>query len=189
VLLSDEANWDAAIITSKSLLIKDYQAFDKLAPIDNSPLTFQALISYLDYIENLTIVDTVGYDFLENIAEKEEPNSDEKTVLKHLRIALANLTLAEAMNHIPVVIENNSVSVITKSTENETKTPADQEQFQRKFYSLKSIGNNSLMRAKRYLDKNAKETLFPIYYDSDYYSPLGGDADYEQNEDSNIYLG
>ncbi|MGJ3236414.1 DUF6712 family protein [Marivirga sp.] len=189
VMLSGEGNWDNSIIKSYSLLISDYKKFDDLASISGSPLTFQALRQYLDYIENTTIVDEVGFEFLENIATKEEPNSDEKTVLKHLRVALANLTLAEAMKHLPIIIENDAISVVSKSSEGESKTPVNPDLFRMKHNSLMAIGNNSLHIAKRYLDSNAKETLFQIYYESDYYTPIGGDSSYEQNEDSNIYLG
>jgi hypothetical protein len=189
VMLSGENNWDDTIIKSYSLLISGFKQFDDLASISGSPLTFQALRQYLDYIENTTIVDEVGFEFLENIATKEEPNSDEKTVLKYLRVALANLTLAEAMKHLPIIIENDAISVVSKSAEGETKTPVNPDLFRMKHSSLLAIGNNSLQRAKRYLDSNAKETLFPIYYESDYYTPIGGDSSHEQNEDSNIYLG
>lgn len=135
--------------------------------------TYQSLRPIIQQIVDQYITTSIGDEFYEELRSKTSPNTEETVAIDLLKKAVANLTIMRAVAVLSVKFGADGFTVTLGSN---TEKPAQGQQnstdnqLSLLMRECERTGETYLMRLKEYLNKNASNSLFTTYKDSEYYS-------------------
>lgn len=106
-VLLDQSEWtewtdSEAYKAANGLFLKSTKIFDAAFPINKSGQLYYRLLSFMDDFETDEITAILKADKVQSLKDADEPDEDEKILLKHIHKAIAYLTMAKAYKVFPV---------------------------------------------------------------------------------------
>lgn len=158
------------------LLIRSAAQFEAAGEsIRGSSLTFRSLIPIIKDIQSqrlaMAFPDGMFQAIIDSIGA-ENPNGDYEILIKnYLRPALVKLTIQESLTTLPIDIDHQGVYIdqIALQGDARTKTSAPLSLIEKKAWSLRGRGEFYLSIMKEYLNTQATESKFPLWFGSEYY--------------------
>jgi len=149
---------------NRSAFINATAEFNEALFIDNNPLLFRSLKSYIADAEDEHIINVLGKDYAKALRAKVLANncSDiEKDLLKKIAKVVAPFAIAEAIPYQAVSIDRNgtytnTVNAVTGNNE-QKQSPAEVDKLTKAMTALIVIGNKNLSRLRRFINDNQSE--------------------------------
>lgn len=175
------------------LIFRNAKEFSSFESIKNSCLTFRAFFTYMRDIQEQRIKKALPAELYK--ALQTEPVSTDNMQLLNLYIkpALAKYCVFQALQELPVLVDHEGVTVNQvemAGTENRTRKNVPNEYLERKIWALEGKGKTYLADMVEYLNENASETKYPLWFNSSFYDePLSKKIAANQltNEERKIY--
>lgn len=154
------------------LLIKSAQEFEAAGEaIKGSALTFLAFRPIIKDIQAQRIAQAVPEVMLADLLANPNTAPNKFILANYIRPAIAKLTVQEALSSLPIAIDNDSVIVNQlASGDGRTKSTAPLDLIEKKAWGLRGRGEYYLSLMKEFLNQNASDTVYPLWFASDYYS-------------------
>lgn len=171
-----------------SLLIKSGYDFRLYFFLHQSARTYHVLMPCIRDVEALHIIPILGRDFFTALKELTDASEEETELRIRLKEAIANLTIAQACDKLPVAITEGGFTVTTGGEGiNNDKTNATGAAMSTLRSKALSDGMKYLARARRYLNDKASATVFADYFNSEYYQDPSKKANTRGNDRRNIF--
>jgi hypothetical protein len=180
-LEANESNYSSwAGSTYRQYFINKATDFTKHVNIGSSRWTFLALVPEMENVELLYIKPILGDSFYDSLKAKIADKSiagAELQLVKDLQKPIALLTIGEAMPALNLLITADGIRLKYERNESEYTTPADDASvLERRANDYKMKGKGILHNIKLYLDANAGNNQFALYFNStNYTAPVTGD--------------
>jgi hypothetical protein len=184
---SDFPAWatSAAYTANKEQLLNSTAEFQRWYNINSSHLTFLALLPILRRQEALSLEPVLSYAFCEALRTEIQTgtvSADTQAVLKLLHPALANFTVAEALDELSVDVAKGGLVVREQAVggdNNRTKRQAPADVLATKRSKALENGRTYLGSLVSLLNSQASATKYPDYFTSDrYVAPTSGPGPY-----------
>ena len=158
----------------KGGFIFNAKTFDDCVKIGKSCRTFVAIKPKMANIEQWAILPVLGQTLFDEIKTQIKANSvsaSNAIILPLIREAVANLTMASALDSLNMKIDGRGITVYEASTGNESSSRIQAQLTERKEYkkNLKDTGDAALNSLAKYLNDNA--STYPLFEASDAYKP------------------
>jgi hypothetical protein len=155
----------------KSSFINSVKEFEKHININNSRRTFLSIKPILERVEQARFEAALSTPLFDEIKEQILDGfltpANKKLLAKYIQPALAHLTMADAIFHVPIYLEETGASLhqdVKLMGLDEKKVLSQQNSI---------MGENDIANLQRFLYQNAED--YPAFMDSDQYNPSGGD--------------
>jgi hypothetical protein len=172
-----------AYTQANKYLIKSGQEFYEQYRIHQKFRTYRALISIMDDVEILYVNSLIGADFFAELKAETAPDTLETELIGYLKKAVAHLSIHHAVEKNSVKITESGPSIYNSATDrsdNDRSQPtADMLKFTMDV--TQRDGQTYLKKAKKLLDDNASDTIFPTYFASAFYSAPADPVDHNEN--------
>lgn len=171
----DYADWknSEAYARLNKNLIKTGAEFKTYFTIHQPHRTFYALQPVMQEVEDLYIKKSIGSEFFDSLKDLDNPSDEEKYLIDLLKKSIANLTVHKACSKLTVRIGMDGFTVALNPASdqyNSGQSSASEKNIALLRQDTERDGNNFLNDAKIYLDKKANASVFPLYFDSEYYT-------------------
>ncbi len=178
--ISDFPSWvnSEAYTENKDSLLYTTGQFNDEFFIRNSRRLFLAIKPVIRSIESKYAVPTLSqcyYDALLASIRSGSISADDQVILKKIRSAIAHLSMSEAITRFSVEIFPEGVysNLVSAFGTIMGKNPANKFDKAAAISSLAADGNAEIQAVQTYLDLNASETKYPLYFASSRYkSPV-----------------
>lgn len=173
--------------------ISTAQEFQKYVNIGESHRTFIALLPVMRNVESGIVQSTLTVDLYDDLKQSlldENTDADENKLLEFLRPAVAYKTMAEAIDELNIEITGQNVfqTSLKSITENiVAKKNPEREVLCEYKNMMEQRAGDWLIRLTNYLNENASESKYPLYFNSKNYQDPDTDTSYDQDEDSNVF--
>lgn len=160
-------------------LISTAEVFNEFVNIGNSCLTYRALQPVMKKVEDFVIKNALGSEFWADIKTSQKDNIEKYAgFISDLKAAIACLTMQRALNELalqtlPTGFLLNFQQLAGVSDAQKTFTAADKQAKQDLIDTFYQDGNNYLKNVIDYLNENASSVLYPIWFNSTKYEPIG----------------
>lgn len=153
-------------------LIKDGATFNDCYSLYQPFRTYHLLFSCMADVENFYINPLIGKEFHESLKTGGPHSYMELEATLYLQAALANLTVAQACSKLPVRITDKGLTVMQSTTDGKDSDRANASigDIERQRIKAETDGNAYLTKAKKFLNANASEEVFPLYFNSPLYT-------------------
>ena len=159
----------------KECFINSADEFDKFYFINKSRRLYSAIKTAMKRVEILHAKPSLGAEYFDELKTKIKDESltadDVKLLDTYLRPAVANLTIAESISELPVIIGNDALSLFNNER---IINKSDQKDDAQRISALqqKSLcsGMDFLKALRVFLNENANANLYATYFNSDTYS-------------------
>lgn len=159
-------------------LVKSATDFSTQYRIKQKFRTYSALMSIMDDVEQLYINSLIGEEFFTELKTDAAPTDLEKEVIAALKKAICHFTIHHGFEKNTVHMTDQGPSIYDRyadrgGSERAQPTP-DMMTFT--MQALMRDGQTYLKKAKKILDTNASESVFPTYFASKYYTSPSTEA-------------
>lgn len=177
---ADYALWTASdsYTLFKKYFINSASDFSDFYNINKSVLVFKAVKANMKKVEDFFIkpvITTELFDEIKTQIKDDNLSEANETLMEFIQPAVANLTMAKALSEKSVSINEYGISVFAQTyTENPGKgnQPSGPDRIDALIRQADADGKAYLKQLQDYLNTNASETVYPLYFDSDnYYDP------------------
>lgn len=172
----DNITW--TINDQYNTIINTGKGFNKHFNLYQPYRTFESLRFIVKKVEDDSIRPLIGDEFFEALRDSTEATGDELKVITLLKKAVAYLTIKEACELLPVRIGADGFTVaLDRNTDmtNQGQQQAPANQMSALMNACSSSGNAYLATVIEFLNKNASSELFPIFFESEHYTPIADD--------------
>lgn len=159
------------------MFIRSVQDFEAAGEnIKGSALTFQSFIPIMKDIQAQRIQDALPTDMYEEILTQLDSDSltpDNSYLLDHyINPAIAKLTIQEALTVLPVEVDHQGVQVnqLELAGDSRTQKSATMGAIEKKAWSVQGRGEFYISNMKEYLNQNASDSKYPLWFGSSHYS-------------------
>lgn len=193
---TDYALWTASdqYDSYKECFINNAIDFEKYYSIGSSRLLFVSMLPVMRKVNDFNIKAAIDIDTYEDILSEIKSGSisnDNKELLNFIKPAVAHLTISRAIQEKAIIIQPNGLIRIknmglysisgydsaTVDTIDALKRQAEHD------------GQNYLKQLRDYLNKNASDSKYVDYYNSDLYIDLSSDSENIENSTDNGVIG
>jgi hypothetical protein len=174
-------------------LISSANVFNDFVNIGNSCLTYRALIPIMKKVEDFVIKNALGKEFWADIKSSQKDQQERYSVfIDDLKAAIACLTMERALNELslqalPTGFLLNFQQLAGVSDASKTFSATDKIAKQELKETFNQDGNNYLKSIINYLNENASSVLFPLWYNSTKYQPIGTGSGDNRSSSSKIF--
>jgi hypothetical protein len=160
-------------------LISKADTFNDYVNIGNSCLTYRALQPVMKKVEDFVIKNALGSDFWADVKNSQKDDYEKyDAFISDLKAAIACLTMQRALNELalqtlPTGFLLNFQQLAGVSDAQKTYTAAEKQSKQDLIDTFYQDGNNYLKNVIDYLNQNASSELYPIWFNSTKYQPIG----------------
>jgi hypothetical protein len=172
----------------KKFFINSAYEFQKHYNIKGSRLTYLSLSSIMKRVEDLHIKPAISPELFAElktaIKTGDALSEDHAALIELINPAIAYLTIGEACGEMAVEFQMDAFVVIqTKGRQDKTTAPNSLLEVKKE--KACKTGGTYLKDLVDYLNKNASETKYITYYNSDsYHAPANGDFGVIKNDDT-----
>jgi hypothetical protein len=162
-----------------SCIIRNGSMFNQFYKCVFPRYCFLQLESIIRLVEDMYIKKTIGSAFTESLKMVFRTGTDTETELfRLLCTATANLTIFHAANRMGVEVTSKGfvVSIFDKDLHDGQRVTGDNNSIFKVAEEAERIGQAYLKDAVDFLNKNASEQLFPVYFQSSFYKAPGAAA-------------
>jgi len=158
----------------KQCFINTAEEFSKFVNISGSRRTFLSIKPIMQRVEERKVKDTLVstlYDEIKTQINTDTVSANNKELLKFIQPAVANLTMADAVNELSLEITDMGIVVSSTSEiiSNNVKTPVDADRLSSLENKFRKNGEAELQLLDQYLQKNASATVYPLFFSSSRY--------------------
>ena len=174
-------------------LISTANVFNEFVNIGNSCLTYRALQPVMKKVEDFVIKNALGSDFWTDIKTSQKNDADKYDgFISDLKAAIACFTMQRALNELalqtlPTGFLLNFQQLAGVSDAQKTFTAADKQAKQDLIDTFYQDGNNYLKNVIDYLNENASSVLYPIWFNSTKYQPIGTGSGDNRSSSAKIF--
>ncbi|AWW32443.1 hypothetical protein DN752_21110 [Echinicola strongylocentroti] len=159
------------------MFIRSVNDFEKSGEnIKGSALTFQALVPIMKDIQEQRIMAAMPMAMYEEILTQLDTGTlttDNKYLLaKYLKPAIAKLTIQEALTALAVDVDAQGIQInqLELAGDSRTQKSASMSAIEKKAWSVRGRGEFYLSNMKEYLNENASDSKYPLWFNSGWYS-------------------
>ena len=193
-------DWDASDekLNHRAFIFLTSKDFSKYYNIENSYEFFCTIKPAIEEVQNQYLKPILGDDFYDQLMDQissDTVSANNLLIWTMAKRAVAPLAIYESVASLGIKLDRWGITTLETSDQDSTKLrkPAPKERLS---YALRKAGDDGrkhLGNLRAYLNNNASETLYPLYYDSDLYSDpadldLEDDGDMVNDEDSGIFV-
>lgn len=172
----------------KSFFINSAYEFQKYYNIKGSRLTYLSIASIMKRVEDLQVKSAITPEMFKEIKDAIKTGTtlseDHQSLLELINPAVAYLTIGEACSEMAVEFEADAFVVIqTKGRQDKTTAPNNLLNLKKE--KACKTGEAYLKDLVDFLNKNASESKYTTYYNSENYTaPADGDSGVIKNDDA-----
>ncbi len=174
-------------------LISTADIFNEFVNIGYSCLTYRALQPVMKKVEDFVIKNALGSDFWADIKTSQKDDSEKYAgFISDLKAAIACFTMQRALNELalqtlPTGFLLNFQQLAGVSDAQKTFTADDKQAKQDLIDTFYQDGNNYLKNVIDYLNENASSVLYPIWFNSTKYQPIGTGSGDNRSSSAKIF--
>jgi hypothetical protein len=191
----DYPEWSSsAYYAEKSrLLFSSALDFHRFESIKRSPLTFRAMFTYLRDLQELSIAKALPAAMYQALFESPEDPENMQLLNLYIKPALAKFCMYQALQELPVEVDHEGVMINQlelSGADSRTRKIVPNQFIERKMAALAGKGKAYMADMAEYLNEEASETKYPLWYNSKFYDePLSKKIAENKlsNDQRNIY--
>jgi hypothetical protein len=170
---TDYSTWltSDAYTVSKELFINTAKELNRYLPIFQSRRAYLSLRPFIQDVQELTIVGTIGQDLYDDLLSKmiagDTLNADETKLVELIKKPLANIAARQAFNQLAVAFDGRGFRILSTSDGIMQKAAVTGDTLKGLLIDFATRGESSLIALKQYLQDNAE--AWPLYKDSTAY--------------------
>ena len=154
--------------------------------------TFNAMGGIIKNVEEKYIMTAIGEDFFLYLRDYTGDDAATKKAIKMLKQAVAYLSIYKATKALRVKFRSEGFTVLLNSNNdmpNQGDANAPDKQVSAMGEDAERDGGDYLEKLTAFLDKNASENVFPLYFGSEFYTapPQPDEAPPDPNENRAVY--
>lgn len=156
----------------KDNLVQTTAEFNEHHNIFHSRRTFKALAPIMKEVEDLYLEQHLGSDTLDYFKTLSSPSAVEKKAQELLKSTVVNFTVLRACSTNLFTVSSEGMrsrSIMTVNSALERFTPAEESLIRKTEKEKERTANAYLGQLLKHLNSNASTTVFPVYFNSDYY--------------------
>lgn len=173
-----------------NLIIKSGKDFSNNYPLYQPCRTYNALLPIIVEVQDNYIIPSVGKPFFDSLFINSGDSSNHE-VIRLIKKSVAHYTIKHAVEQLPVSVTELGLTVLTAGNSNDVeypgKTSASDHLLELKGRAADRDGALYLRKVKSYLNKNASDQLFPLYFRSKYYNNKSNKGFDKGNERRKIF--
>ena len=186
----------AAGTASHKFFLNTATQFSEHYGINNSRLTYLALLPTLRKLERFGIEPVLGSEYYLELKEQiidRDVTADNRVVLEqYIRPALAHLVIAKAVPELGMGMNGDAIELNVYRLDDANQKEADASittLLGMKVQQAESDGHVYLQRLRAYLNAHASRTRFATYFNSAVYQPAGPRPVVRNNQANTAYYG
>lgn len=163
---------------AQELFISSTRQFDQQYNINGSARTYRALMPLMQRAEQLQVRPTLGDALFAEMKERQKLNTltaDDKILLVYIRLAVAHLTIADAVHELNLEVTPSGVqltqTLATGNGSEEKKKPA-RGSLDQLAERTEGLGRRYLDQLRKYLLENASATRYASFFTSALYPTI-----------------
>jgi hypothetical protein len=176
--------------TDYNLIFKTGKEFTVYYPLFQPYRSFESMRAVVRRVEDEFIRAAIGDDFFEELRDATDPTDEEAKAIKIIKKAVAPLTMAMAVEMLPIKSTPFGFTVLLQASEkaNQGEGQAADNLLSMMRNNAERSGQSYLLQLKEYLNKNASESVFATYFASEFYtSPATTAAAIDPNSTRKIF--
>lgn len=159
----------------KDLLLNSAATLNEYVEAGFSRWFFMQLITWIKATERQMLVDTLGPAFFDELKEAfAEDDTDEyqDKLITYLQECISYMAYSKALSD-PVFVQN--LIVVNSTNRDQVEDQRSRiDDFKQQAQEYENLAQAALNRAINYLNKNASETIFTTWFESDLYKAVDG---------------
>jgi hypothetical protein len=171
---NDYPTWENGIGLKmrQSLLIKNGADFSDYFKLHQPYQTYHMLISCMRDVDELYIIPLLGSTFYNSIKILTSPSELEAELIHKLKFAIANLTISQAAEKLPVRIDANGFTVMNSHGDSASNQQMSASEVVIGTLKQKTLidGRKYIAGIRQFLNKHASSDVFKLYFESDKYT-------------------
>jgi hypothetical protein len=175
----------------KKYLITNGNEFNDCYSLYHPLRTYSLLRPVMSKVEDKYVKPLIGDEYLAELKGLAAPTTEEKEVIRLLRMAVAHLTIKHASETLPVRKWEGGFTVLNTTSDTQggksDQQPAAENLIALERSAADRDGQEYLKDAKRYLNKYASVAIFANYFASDYYTAPGTDSTESKNANKKTF--
>ena len=193
-------DWDASDekLNHRSTLFLTSKDFTKYYNIDNSYDFFCTIKPGINEVQQQYLKPILGDDFFDQIMDQiadDSVSANNAVILTMAKRAAAPLAIYESVASLGIKLDRWGITTLETSDQDTTvvRKPAQKERLSYALNKAGADGKKHLGNLRAYLNNNASDTVYPLYYASDLYSnpedlDNEDDGDMINEEDSGVFI-
>lgn len=157
-----------------NIIFKSADDFKKYYPTLSQPYrVFQSMRVLMQQVQDQYMIPLLGEDFFIELRDVASATTEEAKAIVLIKKAVANLTIARAIETLSVRFSNDGFTVLLSSPQEKPaqgQQQAPDNQLRVAMERAGTSGDTYLLQLKEYLNETASDSVFSTYYESDKYT-------------------